>query len=89
MKTGHDYSWFVLNRSIIKKEFTLSGSEQNPDFTGKVAAGVEARCAGPPAPVQAFMDKGEDFIVEKDLSDLVEAHERADGRRPRRRGKVA
>ncbi|MBN9195736.1 MAG: FAD-binding dehydrogenase, partial [Microbacterium sp.] len=33
--TGHDHSWFVLSRQIIEKEFTLSGSEQNPDLTGK------------------------------------------------------
>ena len=35
MATGYDYSWFVLTQSIIKKEFALSGSEQNPDLTGK------------------------------------------------------
>ncbi|MGH6766722.1 MAG: FAD-binding dehydrogenase, partial [Bradyrhizobium sp.] len=35
MRSGHDYSWFVLTQSIIKKEFALSGSEQNPDLTGK------------------------------------------------------
>ena len=34
MSTGYDYSWFVLTQSIIKKEFALSGSEQNPDLTG-------------------------------------------------------
>ena len=33
--TGYDYTWFVLNQSIIEKEFALSGSEQNPDITGK------------------------------------------------------
>ena len=33
--TGHDHSWFVLSQQIIEKEFTLSGSEQNPDLTGK------------------------------------------------------
>ncbi|MGY4599233.1 putative oxidoreductase [Bradyrhizobium sp. GM22.5] len=35
MSTGYDYSWFILTQSIIKKEFALSGSEQNPDLTGK------------------------------------------------------
>ncbi len=35
LATGHDYSWFVLNQTIIEKEFALSGSEQNPDITGK------------------------------------------------------
>ena len=34
-RTGHDYSWFVLTQKIIEKEFALSGSEQNPDLTGK------------------------------------------------------
>ena len=33
--TGFDHSWFVLNRRIMEKEFALSGSEQNPDLTGK------------------------------------------------------
>ncbi|MDR6870844.1 putative oxidoreductase [Bosea sp. BE125] len=72
MKTGYDYSWFVLNRSIIAKEFALSGSEQNPDLTGKSWRQVLGRAGGGvPAPVQAFMDKGEDFIVESDFSRLV------------------
>jgi predicted oxidoreductase len=71
-KTGFDHSWFVLNRSIIAKEFALSGSEQNPDLTGKSWRQVLKRAtAGVPAPVQAFMDKGEDFVVERDLSTLV------------------
>ena len=35
LATGYDYSWFVLTQSIIEKEFALSGSEQNPDITGK------------------------------------------------------
>jgi predicted oxidoreductase len=32
---GYPYTWFLLNRSIIKREFALSGSEQNPDLTGR------------------------------------------------------
>lgn len=72
MKTGYDYSWFVLNRSIIAKEFALSGSEQNPDLTGRSWRQVLGRAGGSvPGPVQAFMDKGEDFIVESDLGRLV------------------
>ena len=38
MATGYDYSWFILTQSIIKKEFALSGSEQNPDLTGRAGA---------------------------------------------------
>lgn len=35
MRSGYDYSWFVLNKRIIDKEFVLSGSEQNPELTRK------------------------------------------------------
>jgi uncharacterized protein len=73
METGHDYSWFVLTRKIIAKEFALSGSEQNPDFTSKSWRQVLRRATkGIPGPVKAFMDKGEDFVVERDLATLVE-----------------
>ena len=72
METGYDYSWFILTRKIIEKEFALSGSEQNPDFTNKSWRQVIDRARkGIPGPVQAFMDKGEDFIVERDLAALV------------------
>ncbi|WP_415948813.1 FAD-binding dehydrogenase [Streptomyces sp. KLOTTS4A1] len=72
MHSGHDYTWFVLNQRIIGKEFTLSGSEQNPDLTGKSVRGVIDRArADVPAPVQAFMDHGVDFVVEHDLPSLV------------------
>ncbi|MFJ4769601.1 FAD-binding dehydrogenase [Streptomyces uncialis] len=72
MDTGHEHSWFVLNRRVIGKEFTLSGSEQNPDLTGRSVRGVIDRArADVPAPVRAFMDHGEDFVVEHDLASLV------------------
>ena len=72
MATGYDYSWFILTRKIIEKEFALSGSEQNPDLTGKSWRLVLRRVTqGIPGPVKAFMDKGEDFIVERDLATLV------------------
>ena len=71
--TGHDHSWFVLTEKIIRKEFALSGSEQNPDLTGKSWRQVLGRAtSGIPGPVRAFMEKGEDFIVERDLARLVE-----------------
>lgn len=71
VKSGHGYSWFVLSRAIIKKEFALSGSEQNPDLTNKSIAGVLSRLGkGLPPPVQAFMDKGADFIVDTDIRSL-------------------
>ncbi|MEV7615593.1 FAD-binding dehydrogenase [Streptomyces sp. NPDC089799] len=72
VRTGHDHTWFVLNRRIIGKEFGLSGSEQNPDLTGKSVRDVIDRARqAVPGPVQAFMDRGADFIVESDLSALV------------------
>ncbi|MEV6573546.1 FAD-binding dehydrogenase [Streptomyces sp. NPDC051577] len=72
MKTGHDHTWFVLNQRIIGKEFGLSGSEQNPDLTGKSVRQVIDRARqAVPGPVKAFMDKGADFVVERDLAALV------------------
>ncbi|MBZ9795350.1 FAD-binding dehydrogenase [Mesorhizobium sp. ES1-4] len=72
MSTGFDYSWFILTKKIIQKEFALSGSEQNPDLTGKSWRQVLDRAtSGIPGPVKAFMEKGEDFIVEAGLPDLV------------------
>jgi len=71
--TGHDHSWFVLSQKIIEKEFTLSGSEQNPDLTGKdVRLLAKTRLGkGAGGPVQAFMDKGADFVVRDTLDELI------------------
>ncbi|MFI5985572.1 FAD-binding dehydrogenase [Streptomyces sp. NPDC051555] len=72
MRTGHDHTWFVLNQRIIGKEFGLSGSEQNPDLTGKSVREVINRARQDvPGPVKAFMDNGADFVVERDLGALV------------------
>ncbi|MFJ2177768.1 FAD-binding dehydrogenase [Streptomyces sp. NPDC101062] len=72
MRSGHEHTWFVLDRRIIGKEFALSGSEQNPDLTGRSVRDVLGRArADVPGPVRAFMDKGADFVVEKDLGALV------------------
>jgi uncharacterized protein len=72
MTTGHDYTWFVLTRKIIEREFALSGSEQNPDLTGKSIPGLLERVKpGPPGPVDAFMRLGADFVVENSLPALV------------------
>jgi uncharacterized protein len=75
MGTGYDYSWFILTQSIIKKEFALSGSEQNPDLTGKSWRMTIKRATnkGAPAPVEAFKQHGADFIVRDNLGDLVSA----------------
>ncbi|HWK21696.1 MAG TPA: FAD-binding dehydrogenase [Ureibacillus sp.] len=73
MKTGYDYSWFILTEKIIEKEFALSGSEQNPDITNKsIQQLVKRVLPGPPAPVKAFMENGADFIIADSLKELVE-----------------
>ena len=71
-QTGHDHSWFVLTAKIIGKEFALSGSEQNPDLTGRSLRQVLDRArADIPAPVRAFLDRGADFVSAQTLPELV------------------
>ncbi|MEJ5919909.1 MULTISPECIES: FAD-binding dehydrogenase [unclassified Corynebacterium] len=73
LSTGHSYSWFVLNAAIAGKEFLFSGSEQNPDITDKEVRKLVGKVtSGIPAPVQAFMDNGEDWVVADTLDNLVE-----------------
>ena len=72
MGTGHEHTWFVLTQRIIEREFALSGSEQNPDLTGKSVRQVLGRVGpGAPGPVEAFKRHGVDFVVERTLPDLV------------------
>jgi len=73
-RTGYDYSWFILDQQIIRREFALSGSEQNPDLTGKNWRLVAKRALakGAPPPVEAFKQHGRDFIVRDTLEELVE-----------------
>ncbi len=81
--TGHDHSWFVLTLKIIEKEFTLSGSEQNPDLTNKSWRDVVGRArAGVSAPIQAFLDHGEDFVTAATLPELVAAMNAVTGGEP-------
>jgi uncharacterized protein len=71
-ESGFDYSWFVLNQKIISKEFALSGSEQNPDLTGKDIRLILSRIRpGAPEPVEAFKQRGADFVVARTLPELV------------------
>jgi predicted oxidoreductase len=80
MHTGYDYSWFVLTQKIIEKEFALSGSEQNPDLTGKDARLLLQRLrSGAPGPVEAFKKHGEDFVVAGNLRELAAGMNRLTG----------
>lgn len=73
LSTGYDYSWFVLTQKIIRKEFALSGSEQNPDLTSKrwIEVLKSRRAKGAPPSVEAFKRHGEDFVVRDSLPELV------------------
>ncbi|HEY3504430.1 MAG TPA: FAD-binding dehydrogenase [Actinocatenispora sp.] len=71
--TGFDHSWFVLTQKIVEKEFALSGSEQNPDLTGKDIRLTLGRVRkGAPGPVAAFLRHGADFVVADRLPQLVD-----------------
>ncbi|MCC8250378.1 FAD-binding dehydrogenase [Saccharothrix luteola] len=72
VKTGHGYSWFVLNSRIIGKEFALSGSEQNPDLTGKdVRAVLKRAMPGAVAPVEEFAKRSDEFIFGRTPEELA------------------
>ncbi|MGW8532219.1 FAD-binding dehydrogenase [Nocardiopsis sp. NPDC055824] len=72
MRSGHEYTWFVLSQKIIEKEFTLSGSEQNPDLTGKdLRLLLQRVLPGAPDPVEAFKERGADFVVADRLPALI------------------
>ena len=84
LDSGYDYSWFVLTQKVIKKEFALSGSEQNPDFTSakwlevikqRILSGKRAT-----DPVEAFKENGEDFVVADTLPELVAGMNEITGR---------
>ncbi len=74
LHTGYEYSWFVLTQKIIRREFALSGSEQNPDLTSRSLRRTLRRAVGKaaPAPVEAFKRHGVDFVVRRTLADLVQ-----------------
>lgn len=68
----YPYTWFLLNHAIIKKEFALSGSEQNPDLTGRsIFLTLKRLGKNVQEPVQAFMNHGADFVIKDNLCDLV------------------
>ncbi|KAL1953757.1 hypothetical protein VTO42DRAFT_2288 [Malbranchea cinnamomea] len=73
--TGYDYTWFILNKSIVAKEFALSGSEQNPDLSAKSIYQFLANrifSSNGTVPVQKFLKHGKDFVVRETLEELVE-----------------
>ncbi|GGN85355.1 FAD-binding dehydrogenase [Actinoplanes lobatus] len=77
--TGYDYSWFVTTQKIVDKEFALSGSEQNPDLTGKNLWLLLSRVWQTPGPIQKFQQYGEDFVKAATLPELVAGMNRITG----------
>ena len=72
-RTGHGYSWFVLNQAIADKEFIFSGSEQNPDLTDEDFRKLAGKLGpGTHVAVKAFMDHGIDWVVADSLDKLVD-----------------
>ncbi len=71
--TGFPYSWFVTNMRTVGPEFGLSGSEQNGDLTGRsVRRLLTERAGGKVTPaVQAFLDRGVDFLTADNVVQLV------------------
>ncbi|GIG22343.1 FAD-binding dehydrogenase [Cellulomonas chitinilytica] len=60
---GDDHSWFVLDKTILGSEFALSGSEQNPDLTGRSVPQLLQRVLpGAVGPVEAFAEQSDEFI---------------------------
>lgn len=60
---GHTHSWFVLNKAIMETEFALSGSDQNPDLTGKDLRLLAQRVLpGAVGPVATFAELSPEFV---------------------------
>ncbi len=71
---GDDHSWFVLNRAILGTEFALSGSEQNPDLTGKdVRAVLQRALPGAVGPVERFAELSPEFVWARTPQELAAA----------------
>jgi len=71
-RSGYDHSWFVMDSKVFGRELALSGSEQNPDLTGKSIRGVLQR-ALPSAvkPVEQFGRQGKDFVFAPTVAELA------------------
>jgi predicted oxidoreductase len=81
--TGYEHTWFIATHKIVEKEFALSGSEQNPDLTGKdIRLLLERVKSGVAAPVKAFLTRGEDFVVAETLPEIVAGMNRITGGTP-------
>ncbi len=71
-RRGDDHSWFVLDKTILGAEFALSGSEQNPDLTGRNVPLLAQRVLpGAVGPVETFARRSPEFIAADDPETLA------------------
>ncbi|WP_125776743.1 FAD-binding dehydrogenase [Antribacter gilvus] len=85
---GDDHSWFVLNRAIMEKEFALSGSEQNPDLTGKSIPKLIERVRGKAVPIALFAERSPEFLWAQSPAELAAAMNRLTDETPGSHGHV-
>ncbi|BDZ42996.1 putative fumarate reductase/succinate dehydrogenase [Paraoerskovia sediminicola] len=71
-RRGDSHSWFVLNRTILETELALSGSEQNPDLTGRDLRLLADRVLpGAVGPVARFAEASPEFVRGRDAAELA------------------
>ncbi|AEG44961.1 FAD-binding dehydrogenase [Isoptericola variabilis] len=86
---GDDHSWFVLNRTVMESEFALSGSEQNPDLTGKDVRLLAKRVLpGAVGPVARFAQESPEFLWADTPAELAEKMNALTASTPGSRGHV-
>lgn len=72
VSSGQPHSWFLLNQRILGQEFALSGSEQNPDLTGRdVRAVLRRALPGAVGPVEEFARRSPEFVSGHSVRQLV------------------
>jgi uncharacterized protein len=72
VRSGDPHSWFVLNQRILATEFALSGSEQNPDLTGRdVPLLIKRALPGAETHVEKFARDCPDFVRARTVPELA------------------
>ncbi len=88
-RRGDDHSWFVLNKAIMESELALSGSEQNPDLTGKDVRLLARRVLpGAVGPVARFAQESPEFLWADTPAGLAEKMNALTASTPGSRGSI-
>lgn len=87
-RRGDDHSWLVLDKTILGAELALSGSEQNPDLTGRdVRLLLQRALPGAVGPVEPFAAESPELLWFDTAGELagrtnaLKGSERIDGAR--------